>query len=55
MENKKIERVAVFIDGSNFYFKLKDLTSKLTGRYSLLDINFRRFAESLAKPNELLE
>lgn len=50
-----MKRAFVFIDGNNFYFKLKGLTSKLDGKYSLLDFNFRKFAEWLAKPNELIE
>ena len=50
-----MKRAFVFIDGSNFYFKLKDLTSKLDGKYSLIDFDFRKFAEWLVKPNELLE
>jgi len=45
----------VFIDGSNFYFKLKDLTSKLDGKYSLLDFNFRKFAKWLVGTDELME
>lgn len=49
------KRAYVFIDGSNFYFKLKELTSKLDGKYSLLDFNFRKFAEWLVKPDELME
>ena len=50
-----MKRAFVFIDGGNFYFKLKDLTSRLDGKYSLLDFNFRKFAEWLARPNELIE
>ena len=49
------KRAFVFIDGGNFYFKLKELTSKLSGKYSLTDFNFRQFAEWLVKPNELSE
>lgn len=49
------KRSFVFIDGSNFYFKLRDLTSKFDGKYSLIDFNFRKFAEWLVKPNKLLE
>ncbi|PIV39511.1 MAG: hypothetical protein COS29_02185, partial [Candidatus Omnitrophica bacterium CG02_land_8_20_14_3_00__42_8] len=49
------KRAFVFIDGSNFYFKLRDLTSKLDGKYSLIDFDFRKFAEWLVRPNELLE
>lgn len=48
-------RAFVFIDGGNFYFKLKELTSKLDGKYSLTDFNFRKFGEWLVKPNELIE
>jgi len=50
-----MKRAFVFIDGGNFYFKLKDLTSKLDGKYILLDFNFRKFAEWLVQPNELIE
>ena len=50
-----MKRAFVFIDGGNFYFKLKDLTSKLNSKYSLLDFNFRSFAEWLTKPNQLIE
>ena len=48
-------RAFVFIDGSNFYFRLKDLTSKLNGKFSLLDFNYKKFSEWLVKPNELME
>jgi len=47
-----MKRAFVFIDGGNFYFKLKDLTSRLNGKYSLLDYNCRKLAEWLAPPNE---
>lgn len=50
-----MKRAFVFIDGGNFYFKLKDLTSKLNSKYSLLDFNFRKFAEWLAQSNKLME
>lgn len=50
-----MKSVFVFIDGGNFYFKLKNLTSRLSGKYSLLDFNFRKFAEWLVQPNELIE
>jgi len=49
------KRAFVFIDGGNFYFKLKELTYKLNGKYSLIDFNFRGFSEWLVKPNELSE
>lgn len=45
----------VFIDGSNFYFKLKDLTRKLDGKFHLLDFDFKRFSGWLSKGSKLLE
>ena len=50
-----VKRAFVFIDGGNFYFKLKDLTFRLNDKYSLLDFNFRKFAEWLVRPNNLIE
>ena len=49
------KRAFVFIDGGNFYFKLKYLTSKLDEKYSLLDFNFKKFAEWLVEDNKLIE
>ncbi|OGH74147.1 MAG: hypothetical protein A3C90_03475 [Candidatus Magasanikbacteria bacterium RIFCSPHIGHO2_02_FULL_51_14] len=43
------ERVAVFIDGSNFYFKLKSLGLKNTSRF-----DFRKFAEWLARDRAIV-
>ena len=45
----------VFIDGNNFYFKLKELTSKLTTEFSLLDFDFKGFAKWLVEGNNLIE
>lgn len=42
-----MKKVLVIIDGSNFYFKLKDL--KL---HNLLDFNFKKFAEFLARDSK---
>lgn len=50
-----MKRAFVFIDGSNFYFRLKDLISKLNGKFSLLDFNFREFSKWLVKPDKLAE
>ena len=50
-----MKRAFVFIDGNNFYFKLKELISRLDGKFSLLDFNFRAFAEWLVNPNGLTE
>jgi hypothetical protein len=44
----------VFIDGGNFYFKLKELIAKLDGKYSLLDFQYYRFAEWLVRPHTLV-
>lgn len=49
MQTKSI----VFIDGNNFYFRLKDLTSKVEGKFSLLEFDFFGFSKSLVKQNEL--
>ena len=48
------KRAFVFIDGSNFYFKLKILTSELNEKYSLIDFNFRKFAEYLIGNDKLI-
>lgn len=45
----------VFIDGGNFYFKLKEMSQKLNKRYSLLSFRFRDFCEWLVGENKLLE
>jgi len=47
-----MSRAAVFIDGNNFYFKLKDLTNG-KNVYPLLDFRFYDFASWLVKPNTL--
>lgn len=48
-------RAVVFIDGSNFYFKLKALTNTTEGKIRLLDFQFDRFAARLVQPNNLVE
>ena len=48
-------RAFVFIDGNNFYFRLKDLISQIDGKFSLLEFAFDKFAEHLVKPNSLAE
>ncbi|MCK4781323.1 NYN domain-containing protein [Candidatus Parcubacteria bacterium] len=52
MNNKK---VFVFIDGGNFYFKLKELNFRLDKKFSLLNFQFKKFAEWLIQPNNLIE
>ena len=44
-------RAYVFIDGNNFYFKLRSLTERLGRKYRLSTFNFRVFSEWLAQPN----
>ncbi len=48
-----MDRAFVFVDGNNFYFKLKELASQISGKFSLLDFNFYTFAEYLVQPNQL--
>lgn len=50
-----MNRAVVFIDGNNFYFKLKDLANKLGKKYHLLDFRFSDFAQWLVQPNALVE
>lgn len=42
-----MKRAFVFIDGSNFYHKLKELCNKLDGKRPLLDFDYSRFAQWL--------
>lgn len=44
------KRCVIFIDGSNFYFKLKDLRL-----HSLLNFNFTAFSKKLAKDYEVVK
>ncbi len=49
-------RAIVFIDGNNFYFKLRDLTTQTIGGYvSLVGFHFMGFAKWLAQPPGLVE
>jgi uncharacterized LabA/DUF88 family protein len=43
----------VFIDGSNFYFKLKQLSGSLGRKVNLLDFNFLAFTQWLVAPQQL--
>lgn len=45
----------VFIDGNNFYFKLKALSSGTKRRQSLLNFRFGEFARQIAKGHRLVE
>ncbi|MEK7117569.1 MAG: hypothetical protein AAB861_02230, partial [Patescibacteria group bacterium] len=48
-------RAFVFVDGNNFYFKLKELSDSIDGKFSLLDFQFHKFSTWLVKPNDLIE
>jgi len=50
-----MKKAFIFIDGGNFYFKLKELLSKSNKKYSLLKFNFRMFCEWLSNPNKIIE
>lgn len=45
-----IQRCYILIDGSNFYYKLKDL-----GYHDLLNLNFRKFASLLADDHTIIK
>ncbi|MDP3934747.1 MAG: NYN domain-containing protein [Candidatus Giovannonibacteria bacterium] len=55
MENEAKNRALVFIDGNNFYYKLKDFTSEKTEILKLLDFDYQGFAKNLVKDNNLVE
>ena len=48
-------RAFVFIDGSNFYFKMRTLQEKMHVGYALQSFDFRAFSEWLIEPNNLGE
>jgi len=51
------KKALVFIDGGNFYFKLKELTAQLDigTRISLLKFDFNAFSKWLVRDNDLVE
>ena len=52
---KNKNRVIIFIDGNNFYYKLKDITSEKEEILKLLDFNYQGFVKNLIKENVLVE
>ena len=50
-----MNKAVVFIDGNNFYFKLKELKTQIDGDYSLLEFDFSKFAEWLVGSNKLVQ
>jgi len=55
MTNEVKNRVIVFIDGNNFYYKLKDFTVEKAKVLKLLDFDYQGFAKNLVKDNNLVE
>ena len=55
MTNEAKNRVIVFIDGNNFYYKLKDFTVEKAKVLKLLDFDYQGFAKNLVKDNNLVE
>ncbi len=54
MKNE-VNRALVFIDGSNFYYKLRSLAPDKKGSFRLLDFNYKKFAKKLIKGSALIE
>ena len=48
-------KAVIFIDGNNFYFKLKKLSLTVGEGFSLLDFDFYGFCKWLVEPNILSE
>ena len=46
-----MKKAIVFIDGSNFYYRLKHIIKKGDGNTSLLDFNYQEFSKNLIKNN----
>ena len=49
-----MKRVFVFIDGSNFYHRLKELCERLEQKRRLLDFDYRGFVDSLVSAHQLV-
>ena len=48
-------RAIIFIDGNNFYFRLRDLVTQINGKFSLLEFDYQNFGEWLVRPHELVQ
>ncbi|MFA6006482.1 MAG: NYN domain-containing protein [Candidatus Paceibacterota bacterium] len=55
MKDTLKNRALIFIDGNNFYYKLKDITFGKIGLVSLLDFEYQKFAEHLIKNQVLVD
>jgi uncharacterized LabA/DUF88 family protein len=49
------KKAVVFIDGNNFYYKLKDMISDKPEILKLLNFQYREFSKNLIKDNILVE
>lgn len=47
-------RAFVFIDGNNFYFKLKELSAQLNDDFHLINFDFYSFSRNLVGANNLI-
>lgn len=47
-------KAILFIDGNNFYYKLRDVIAEKDGAYRLLDLHYQNFAKALVKGNDLV-
>ena len=50
-----MKKAIVFIDGSNFYYRLKHIIKKSANNTSLLDFNYQKFCFWLCKDFEVVE
>jgi uncharacterized LabA/DUF88 family protein len=48
-------KAIIFIDGNNFYYKIKEVISDKEGIYRLLDLHYKNFAQNLVKDNLLVD
>lgn len=55
MNHTQKKRAVVFIDGNNFYYKLKEMIVDKTETLKLLEFNYRSFAENLVREHALVE
>jgi hypothetical protein len=55
MDTHANQRAMIFIDGSNFYHKLKNLTSEKEESFALLEFLYKEFGSHLIKKDALIE
>lgn len=51
--NKQPDRALIFIDGSNFYYKLKEIVFSTTDDLRLMNFDYQKFFKDLIKENTL--